>query len=500
MIIRNCLMILSFFFLNASSIGCAEPYEVNVGPARLDISMRQVSTNSGKSLLGVHSLWWGVQDYLFDSKQGRLYPPVELLLKHVGGVVRYGGGVNEISWRACIGDVSSREASKVVDWAGPMRCRFGISEYLDVVSSIDVAETWFIANLVSDGHGDEAISTVAGEAASWATYVRDHAPSKTRYWELGNELERGKHRWDPSRIAQRASAVAKEIHRADSNANLVLPLIEYNAAGQPKRSVFNEKLLRSFNEPLTGVALHLYYDGFPGGPSIRTQLRTVQESADLVRRIKGKPAQVWITEHGRWPKGMPADLDWKKNWHMTNDIDGALSTADFLIGLSQIEDVAGAMVHGLRAGPWNVFENTRSGLKPSGVGMLLGLLGTTPRDIRLQTRTMSQNHSAYAGGYDIRGAAFLDKSGTLMSLWVVNRNDQPTRVDIDFQENDRRLEYLDGNALVCLETTPNAECDSENLKVVPFSSSQIRVNNLEKHIVLPAKSVVAVKFSLKGTQ
>ncbi len=498
MIMRNCLVILAFICLYIASIGHTATHEVNIGSARLDISMRQASPHSGKELLGVHSLWWGVQDDLLDKTTLRLYPPVEQLLKQVDSVMRYGGGANEISWRMCIGEMSSREARKVVNWAGPMRCQFGINEYLEVMSSLGVSETWFIANLVSDGEGDESISTVAKEAASWASYVRERATRSTRYWELGNELERGKYRWESSRIAQRASAVANAIQQVDSSARLVLPLIEYNAAGQPKRAVFNEQLLRDFQEPLTGVALHLYYDGAPGGPSIRTQLKTVQESADLFRQIKGKPAEVWITEHGRWPEGTPADPDWKKNWHTTNDIEGALSTADFLIGIAQIKDVAGAMVHGLRAGPWNVFEKTPAGLKPSGIGMLLELLASTPHDKRLQTRSRSQNSSSYAGGYDFRGTAFLDKSGSVMSLWAVNRADKPTTVNLDFEGRNHQLQFLTGNALICTEAMAKNNCDSDSLSVVPLASSHFQTKNGEQFILLPAKSVVAVKFSLKG--
>lgn len=153
----------------------------------------------------------------------------------------------------------------------------------------------------------------------------------------------------------------------------------------------------------------------------------------------------------------------------------AVSAADFLTSVVQIPEVAGATWHGLVGHPWyflppllrpwdnalcnpvknagansltdiygqidpecpdfsypmDFYSNAAAGY-PNKTPMqrLFESLATTRAGVPLVTKTRSGNHSAYAGGYDIRSSAFLDTANQKLYLWVVNRDNQAQTVKI----------------------------------------------------------------------
>lgn len=467
-------------------------YDVILGSYRIEVTDKSISRFDGRNLTGTHSLWWGYQNDLISPTTNESYPSVLSFFRKTKSVIRYGGGANEIPWEACADPSVSRTAVKAVDWAGPMKCQFGISEYLSVLRLTGGKETWLIANIAGIDYQLLPLKEMVSAVGRAAVDIRSAGGNLGRYWELGNELERGRYNWSPEMIAQRASAAGKEIVDRDPDAHLILPLIEFNAPNQPPRKVFNERLLRAMKQSVDGIALHLYYDGAPGGPSIPTQLKTVVETADTFRSITGKAGEVWITEHGRWPEGDGRSKDWKSQWYKTNDLDGVLGTADFLIALAQVGDVAGAMLHGLRAGPWNVFEKTSEEPRLSGVGLLLTLFADTSNAYRLQTHTSSMNQSNYKGGYDIRATALSSADKQTISLWIVNRSVIPVSTGVSLPSRKFAATFIKGSSLTC--PIVNGKCSGNQFRLLPVNNNQIKSDKNGLNVVLPARSVTALEF------
>lgn len=463
---------------------------------KLVINAEVVGTTPAKDLLGTHSLWWGHAEGLFVRETERTDPVVVGLLKDLGGVVRFGGGANEISWRACTGPMDRRPMVKAVPWSGPMKCRFGYDEYLQVTKDAGLPSTWMIANLAGIDHNPMPQAEMAAEAGLAAAYVAVRAPASARYWELGNELERGKYQWAPEAIAQRAEAAGRAILAKDPAARLVLPLIEYDHPAQPPRRKFNEQLLQATGAKLTGVALHLYYDGRPGGPAVSTQLNTVRETAALIASKANGPRQVWITEHGRWPEGDGSNPDWKRQWPQTNDAGGVVSSADFIIGLSQIDSVAGAMLHGLRAGPWNVFDVGVGGPKLTGVGKLLQLFGESGARERLRAVTTSRNDSSYAGGYDVRASAFRGKANDELVVWAVNRGAMQAPLTIEVTAS-AKLADIRGSASALLCEKISGTCTGPDFIVTQLAEPKLDASKKQALVQLPARSVTVFKFKVQ---
>lgn len=446
------------------------------------------SHHPARDLLGVHSLWWGHQETLMDGA-GLTFPAVESWLRATGGVIRFGGGANEIPWEACGDHRENRKAFKAVPWAGPMVCRFGIDEYLQLTRKSGGTKAWLLANIAGEDQMPWSDEKMRAEAGKAARALVEMAPDLQRVWEIGNELDRGHRLWPTERLAARVSLAATAILAADPKAKLVLPMMDYDVPRQLKRIEYNKRFLESITIPVQSIAHHIYYDGLKGGPSIPTQLKPIVDSAALFRKLKGKPAEVWITEHGRWPDGDPSEPDWKTRWHQTNDLSGVISTADFLIAISQIEEVAGAMLHGLRAGPWNIFEKGPNGLQPTGVGRLLEMLAQTGATTRLKTTSEGVNRSGYRGGYDVRAAAFkTGRSGELV-LWIVNRSPEPAKLFVALPA--ALLGSFDsGRSLICLQR--DGRCTGDQFREIEMRETQLNAAAGGVSVSLPAAGVTVI--------
>jgi hypothetical protein len=452
----------------------------------------QISPYPAKNLFGTHSLWWGTQADLVQSN-GTIYPAFANFLKTTGGIVRYGGGADEISYKSCAGTPAARVAVKAVDWAGLMKCSYGIPEYIATVKAVGGDTSWTLANIAGINYKLFTSDELDAEATQAATYVKSQAPTLTRYWELGNELERGKYKWSPEFLASRASQAAKAIRKVDPDAKFVLPLIEFDASWQPAKKVFNERLLRAMTQPVNGIAFHLYYDGPPSGPTVSTQFSTVTDAAKLYKTVTGTDAAIWITEHARWPQGESLP-NWSDFWYRTNDMDGLLGTADFLLTASQIPEVAGLMLHGVRAGPWNVFDKV-AGKDPTltGVGMLYTTLAASKPSLRMQTRTTSMNQSQYKGGYDLRAGAFKTADKKSLAIWMVNRNTAAITVATGLPASMSSAALTSSTVIDC--TIADGKCGANDFRRASLPAASIARAGGNVTLKLPARSISVLVFT-----
>jgi hypothetical protein len=442
-VIFQRLLCAGFILLNAGCVQATCYTDTSVvckaATSTLEVGVTQVG-KPGRQLdqvFGVHSLWWGTQDTLADA-DGVVKPAAIAALRDAGvTLIRYGGGNNELDWRQCDGAMNTRLAQKVVDWAGPMRCRFGIAEYEQLNQAIDASASWYIANLVGFSGHEGSPGTVASEAGAMAQAVMAISGGRERYWELGNELERGRLKWSASTIADRGLLVAQTIRAVDPQARFVVPLLEYQPAWIPDEDAHNLELIRGFKGIASDFSLHVYYDNAPAGPSVSNRLNVVSTVARQLKQEQVVDPAIWITEHARWPAGNPGQPDWKKTWYQTGNFDAVLSTADFIIGLTQIDLVAGAMWHGLRAGPWNFLVTDAGTVQPGLIARLYGFLKPSNDLSVLQTRTTSTVTPVHSGGYAIRGTAFLRNQTTGSSpailVWLVNRSSEPAPVNLNLK-------------------------------------------------------------------
>lgn len=386
-----------------------------------------------KKFFGFNLNWVGFQlDLWNENKKEVLRDVVKWLQDFSGAIYRYPGGIvaNYFNWESSVGPIKQRSPQKAVSWRTPLVSTFGFTEYLTLVHNVG-GTRWVVANLFGEFGREHSTNEIAKLNSRWAQYVKenitDYQPFIYR-WELGNELDRGEFMWSAHKYAIRASAVANEIKSVLPDSEFVVPMEDYSAHQNITFSSYNREVISIIPSFIKDFSLHQYYDGTPDGLSVQNRLRHVcQVINDIKKERPGSNPSIWITEHARWPPGKASDKNWKEQWWRSVNLEAALGVADMIIGLSQIPEVRGAMLHALGSteGPWPLFHKMTDGsLYPSSVYWALRLMRESMLERVIATHITANNKSRYKGGYDVRAVVMTDNSEERFTLWVVNRLDR----------------------------------------------------------------------------
>ncbi len=463
---------------DSTAIGIkACPFQVLVKSgtsSAITVDAEQTIRRLAPEFFGFNLEWVEFQGSLWDMSSGKVRADVaDWLRAFPGAVYRYPGGTiaNSMDWRDTVGDLAKRPPRKFVSWTGPFPARFGLDEYLNFVRDVN-GQAWYVANIYGGANGEVSPRTLATQAGQLSAYLakkrQDGLPGILR-WELGNELDRGEYRWLPEKLAVTAKQVASEIRRGDPQAKFVALMQEYPAQGDAgiTASQYNRKLATSLREQVSEYAMHVYYDGKPGGQPVPSRVRSICEAVADARNVAPKrtPA-IWLTEHARVPPNAWVDPNWKSSWPRTGDLEAAIGVADMMIAAAQIPEVQGTFVHALHGtdGPWPLFHKEEGGgMHPGAVYWGLRILRDSMLADVLPTTTTSPNHSDYDGGYDLRTVVMADAERRKYSIWAVNRSGQSVTVQLGIPAvkdmklagkhvwlsdgNPRANNYLDGRHL-----------------------------------------------------
>lgn len=484
-------------FMGLGETACAPSVQVEQAAEYRVAVADRVIKQLRPQFFGFSLEWVGFQEDLWDNQTQKVNPAVIAALQAFpGAVYRYPGGTvaNYFDWRASVGPQKTRSPRRAVNWKAPLATQFGFNEYLGFLKAVG-GQAWLVANLYGDFDGEAAGTALSSQAAQWATAAR-LANAKVLRWELGNELDRGQYQWPPEKYSARALEIARAIRSADPAARFVSLLEDYDAQRWTSAKSYNTQTSRALASLLPDQALHLYYDGPPGGPPVPHRLKHLCESAAAVQAGSGRPATIWVTEHARWPAGKASDPDWKKNWGSTSNLQGALSVADMVIALSQTPGVEGEFLHSLAGAdsPWPLFHRTAAGLKPSAVYWALRVLRDGMLDQVLETRTASRNDSDYAGGYDIRTSLMSNSAQDKFALWAVNRSAKAAKVRLTIPRLAGKT--LSARHVSLADANPNANNVLDGKRLVPTEALITLLFNDQgsAQVTLPAYSVSAIHF------
>lgn len=472
--------------------------EINYTSALSEIKIGEplsgVDSREPKMFFGLHALFWGVQSDLFESPHSEVSSKAIDILRESGvGFIRYGGGVNEVDWRGCVGDVNGRPKQKLVDWAAPMRCQFGLAEYEKLNNELNLSSSWHIANVVGFEGKENPVSELEKDAGERSKLIKDLSGNRHRFWEIGNELERDTLKWEAKKIVERGLPVAQAILKNDPAARVIVPLLEYKPEWVNDENEHNRYLIHHYKTVANDFALHTYYDNPPWGPSVEHQLGVIRKVAEIISSEGFANPGIWITEHARPPAGTPKDSNWEKNWYQTGNHDAVIASADFLIGLSQISMVKGASWHGLRAGPWNFIDVT-TGVGPHQTRMarLFEMLVPASHLQILATKTESVYDLSLVDGYAIRAAAFVEKNdfkNKKLVVWLVNRSLSDKDVSIS-NESFRDLPTIDLSQVNLTESYD----PSVPISKLPVITKHVNPVNGKITVSLPKRSVVLLSI------
>lgn len=330
-----------------SSGSGAERYEI--------ISIKEVVRREGDYF----RFGFNLESFLFDSIAG--VKIIDLLGSRFDGDVRsaegfflrYPGG--SISDRINLLDTvgPDRKVLKMADWAKPQTLRFGLAEYLDFVS-LTAARSWLVLNVV-DSDQKAAPEVLAEKNAQVLDMVRERA--ELGHAELGNEPYMPRHRLDGRAYGERLRPTLDMMQKRFADVRPVLAMMGHDIGGNNARR-YNQDVIEVTGNPDVDFALHYYYDGPPGGPSMVSTLSNLCARVRDLKQLTGRNPSIWVTEHGRWPGGKVDEPDWQLRWPNTYNFGAALSVAEFVIGAALIPEVKGVFLHALGGtrGPWPMYQ------------------------------------------------------------------------------------------------------------------------------------------------
>jgi len=441
------------------------------------------------TFFGFNLEWLEFQSMLWDKQGGAVNPEaLEVLRAFPGAVYRYPGGTgsNYFDWHDALGAAETRSVKKRSSWASPLAIQFGLTEYLKFVHQVG-GEAWYVANLygaVGQELPADNMIKAAGELSGYMRQQREAGSPAVLRWELGNELDRDVYHWPPQKFANLSVAVSKEIKTHDPTARVVAMLEEYPAMDKAgfSASTYNKAMAGALNATTDEYAMHLYYDGKPGGPPVKNQLNAVCRAVDNAHTAGVQNPTIWITEHARVPEGAFTTPDWKPLWPETANLQAAIGVADMMIAAAQMPEVNGAMIHALHAsdGPWPMFHHSRSGnhVYPSVVMLALRMMRETMLPEVLRTKNESPNASDYDGGYGMRAMVMTDATRKHFAVWTVNRDAEAA--DASFS-----IPALKGMTL--------------SGKQIALSDQNLKANNyLDSQRVHPQESAVKISFDSAG--
>jgi hypothetical protein len=445
-----------------------------------------------KALFGFNVPWRDFQ--LAFLRGGQVRPEVIEWLKPFGGAVyRYPGGSpsNWFDWNDALGDMASRKPLHA-DHNRFARVEFGVTEFVQFLERVD-GEAVLTVNLVGPYKQLRAAAELHSDGAAFAGLVGKlpafecRSGSRCRLFavELGNEVD-----WEPHAIGaadyvQRAASFRAGIGSALPNARYIA---NGRTAPWDKRAAdykrFNDVVAIGLAGQVAGLAVHPYYDGI----SVSRALQLVDEFAAV--GDKGAPA-VFVTEHARWP-AQPLVGEWRQNWYQTTSLGGAISTADFLLGLIARPAVQLANWHALAGiGPWQLFEwdQKSDALTPSALYWGMRLLREAYLDDVLRSEFRSHQPARYGGGYDQRLVTMRSADGKRLSVLGINRAETALNVSFEWprgmQPRALSLQWIGGGSVDSHNTAASP------MQVVPLNAKPTAAERL---FCVPGNSVFAIRF------
>ncbi len=375
--------------------------------------------------------------------------PIERLRDLPDVFYRYPGGLvsNSFDWEAAVGPVEERRPQASVGHAAASPVRFGVDEYFGFLEQTG-GNAWYVLNILGWSAAEPNVElpleqvTAANRRLARHISARYDAPL---YLQLGNELDRAAYQWPVEKYVQRSRATIDAMREELPDARFVAFLRDFDwtyKGKQDPRAGTKSRYQDFIPAVLAGLpdvndfSLHFYYDD-PGldkrTKRIGWRLKQIESAIGVAKAARdGDPPDVWITEHARG-----VNLETGKGMQraaLTSNLSATISTADFLIGLSQIPEVKGAFWHGLNAGPWQLFDATieHRDLRPRPVYWGYRVLHSVLLEQTLETETGPQGGAQYRDGYDIRATAFKSRDDATFGLWVANRRNEAVALAVRY--------------------------------------------------------------------
>lgn len=507
--------------LIALQVARAASPELTVSPAEQAVitvdTTKVLRPKLPDTLFGFNIRWNNFETDLWQATHNRVYPAVTSALRpFVGAMYRYPGGTvaNSYDWEAARQPMADRRAINARLPRNEALPLFGIDEYLSFVGEVG-GVPFYTLNLLGRESGgiitEFPSARLAAANRRLAEYLKGRlAPlGIPRLYQLGNELDRGTTEWSHQKYVSRALETMNAMQEVDPQARFIAFVREHNwryrlpgNTGVSRSDDFIRDVLRGLPE-VDDLSLNMYYDGVlrKGGKflAIDEVMTKLVRALDLARSVRPDRAPaLWVTEHAKRIGGEDENTRGRDKT-LASDLGGAISSADFLIGLAQIPEVQGASWHALNGVDRRVFEPGAEP-QPTAVYWALRVLRTVPSGAAVvSTRTASPDFSRYQGGYDIRAAALTSGADGSLTVWAVNRASRATPTTLRVPGWQGRKVTLRHYYVAGAEGVPVDEVGRRYQRQIDPQPATAQFNPAgELSITLPPASVSSVVISPAG--
>jgi alpha-L-arabinofuranosidase len=413
-------------------------------------------------------------------------------------IIRFGGNfTSAYHWRDAVGPRDQRVSMRNVAWGIPEYNTFGTDEFLRFCQLVG-AKPQVALNL---GTGTPE------EAADWVRYINSHWADKSGglTWELGNEL------WGKfqvgyptvSRVANLTQTFSEAIRRVDPKAVLIGTggdedfYHDWNAAQLQHPTAFN---YLSTHFVVTTTAMQqksptpefVTLANFALPLGLEARLRQMYEQIQSIPEARDK-VKIAFTEWLFWAEGPNAPVRY-------DNMGGAVAAGGFLNMLMRNADI---VPHSNMTGTFYFAGIQKERSKVFGTPaywafrMYSNVDATTP----VQTRVTSEKYDVEGGSTRLQSipqvpyldvVAALDDSGTILTLFCVNRNltrDLSTEISVAGFRNPAVL-----SAQSLYAPSVHSKNDSASPDAVVPTDSKVTANGQTFSITLHPASVTVISL------
>lgn len=456
------------------------------------------------TLFGFNLPWLNFQDGYLDG-EGKVRPEVlAWLAPFRGALLRYPGGTesNWFEWRKSVGAAAGRAPIRY-DGARSDAARFGVDEFLQL-SAILEAVPLFVLNLSGPYRRSWTDAELDTEVRAFADYLKSRLPPgqltvcqgadrrcAAVVIELGNELDQPPFVWPSAEYTRRARVAAQAIREILPSA-VVIAQLTSSPWGMDQQAMallgvdYSSTVPRALGGLADAYAFHAYYDGI----TVPAMLRFLNRLAPTLAG-QGRDNRLYVTEYGRWPNRSESG-DWREQWHLAEDISGALSNGDFLLALMSRSEVRGAVLHALgTSGPWQGIRRSRQdgGLYPTAAYWGMLAIRAASLDQLLLDDVVSGDHPAYAKAYDLRYAVTATEDGSRTGVLAVNRSASPLWLRL--RDDSGRLGAAAGVSYLVAAPGPGRQgnTDGDRAAITMISKTLTPVATTTRSLCVPGRAI-----------